>query len=324
MGRFFLALGGTPRPRGGLVTVINYHRISRRAFRKHLVYLRNNYQVLSPEGFLDWLGGRINVETPSILLTLDDGYVRFYQDIYPELKETETAALLFVPTGFVDGGQHFWEDELRIALQKSKKLCVELNGRRFSLHRRLYRADFEEEILCHLRTLDRADRDRAKEDLFSKLDAMVTEEDLTGYQFLGWAEIQEMAESGVVSIGSHTVNHPNLSLVQPDVLRFELLESKRKLEEMTGQPVTTLAYPYGDPGSFNELVMQEARAAGYVCAFTTVQGSVGGPDVERFRLKRIMLFDYQESGAVAMKLSAGLTGQRWFGSLARELANRGN
>ena len=75
-------------------------------------------------------GGRINVETPSILLTLDDGYVRFYQDIYPELKETETAALLFVPTGFVDGGQHFWEDELRIALQKSKKLCVELNGRR--------------------------------------------------------------------------------------------------------------------------------------------------------------------------------------------------
>ncbi len=72
------------------------------------------------------------------------------------------------------------------------------------------------------------------------------------------------------SIGSHAHNHVNLTTLQGEVLRSELRESRRLLEDLTGSSIHTHAYPWA---VYNRDVLAETRDAGYRFAFG---GGVGG------------------------------------------------
>ena len=61
-------------------------------------------------------------------------------------------------------------------------------------------------------------------------------------------------------IGSHTMTHPHLSSLSPSELLWELTESKRRLEEITSQSVTALAYPWSE---HSPRVRRAAQEAGY-------------------------------------------------------------
>jgi peptidoglycan/xylan/chitin deacetylase (PgdA/CDA1 family) len=71
---------------------------------------------------------------------------------------------------------------------------------------------------------------------------------------LSQTELKEMAESGIISVQSHTATHPDLTKLEN--LQYELKGSKEKIEKMTRKPVIALAYPYGN---FNEHVASEAK-----------------------------------------------------------------
>ena len=77
------------------------------------------------------------------------------------------------------------------------------------------------------------------------------------------SEAQELLEAGM-ELGSHSLSHPDLRLLDGGELSRELEESKREVERLTGRPCRTLAYPYG---LYDERVVSAARAAGYELAF---------------------------------------------------------
>lgn len=85
-----------------------------------------------------------------------------------------------------------------------------------------------------------------------------------------WDQLREMQQGGM-EIESHTVRHVDLTLAskRPDRLRDELAESRATLQAELGVPVEYLCYP---AGRYNERVLQAARKAGYVAAFTTRPG----------------------------------------------------
>ncbi len=58
--------------------------------------------------------------------------------------------------------------------------------------------------------------------------------------YVGWKEIKEMSDSGVITIGSHTLSHKWLPSLGTRDLRNELASSKATLEEKTGKPVSAL------------------------------------------------------------------------------------
>jgi peptidoglycan/xylan/chitin deacetylase (PgdA/CDA1 family) len=78
-------------------------------------------------------------------------------------------------------------------------------------------------------------------------------------------EVLELRSHGV-EIGSHTHGHPDLSTLDGDAVLEELRRGKRELEDLLGEPVETLAYPFGraDAGT-----REAARAAGFVAACRT-------------------------------------------------------
>jgi peptidoglycan/xylan/chitin deacetylase (PgdA/CDA1 family) len=66
--------------------------------------------------------------------------------------------------------------------------------------------------------------------------------------YINVEQLQEMADDGW-EIGSHAVSHADLT-VDYSVARYEILQSRLTLEDATGEPVKTFAYPYGRTDEF--------------------------------------------------------------------------
>jgi peptidoglycan/xylan/chitin deacetylase (PgdA/CDA1 family) len=63
-------------------------------------------------------------------------------------------------------------------------------------------------------------------------------------------QIIELAESGLVEVGSHSVTHPIFSKLSMSAQREEVQRSKSTLEEILGRPVTSFAYPFGSKSDY--------------------------------------------------------------------------
>lgn len=90
-------------------------------------------------------------------------------------------------------------------------------------------------------------------------------------KMLTWAQIKEMQDSGTFEFGSHTMRHRCLTEIPLEDARWELTESKRRLEDKLGKEVLGFAYPYG-AGAYDAAVRREALAAGYRFDFGIKQG----------------------------------------------------
>lgn len=84
-------------------------------------------------------------------------------------------------------------------------------------------------------------------------------------------QVRDLASCGF-EIGSHTLTHPHLTDLDEDSLCRELRDSRRKLEDIIGTEVTSLAYPYGD---CDDRVLAATIVAGYKYAVSTKLGVAG-------------------------------------------------
>ena len=109
--------------------------------------------------------------------------------------------------------------------------------------------------------------------------------------FLSPEELRELSSNGV-SIQSHTLSHSILTELGDDEVRFELAESRRRLEEILGKPVEHFCFPRG---GVDRRVRSLARNAGYKSATGAHQGAVSqasrAHDLPRINIDREMNLD---------------------------------
>jgi peptidoglycan/xylan/chitin deacetylase (PgdA/CDA1 family) len=122
---------------------------------------------------------------------------------------------------------------------------------------------------------------------------------LGSLQIASEPQLKEMVR-GPWEIASHGWHHVDMRRLNRDERRREFVESRERLGEIAGNPVTALAYPFG---LLNKSVRQDARSAGYEMAFTAAAGpwsdafalprhQVGGDDtLPLFRLKTSGWYD---------------------------------
>lgn len=72
---------------------------------------------------------------------------------------------------------------------------------------------------------------------------------------LEW-EIKELASTGSVEIGSHSVTHCDLKSLEKSDLNNELQQSKEYLSRISGQEIESFAYPFG---SFDLRIINEVK-----------------------------------------------------------------
>ena len=82
-------------------------------------------------------------------------------------------------------------------------------------------------------------------------------------------QVAELSRGGI-EIGAHTVMHPILKVASEREAREEIFNGKRRLEEITGQPVRSFAYPNGKPGTdYSDRDVKLVGSAGFDCAVST-------------------------------------------------------
>ncbi|MSR68530.1 polysaccharide deacetylase family protein [Candidatus Saccharibacteria bacterium] len=104
-----------------------------------------------------------------------------------------------------------------------------------------------------------------------------------GDSYLNWEQLKSLQGSGLIEIGSHSVDHFQLAGLSETAQRFQIFESKRILEQNLGVAVLSFCYPYGN---YNAITERLAKEAGYNNA-TTVAGSEYQNPSLLFRLNRI-------------------------------------
>jgi peptidoglycan/xylan/chitin deacetylase (PgdA/CDA1 family) len=87
----------------------------------------------------------------------------------------------------------------------------------------------------------------------------------SGGVYLTHDQLKELDASGLVEIGSHTVDHPNLASLPPAKQLEELRKSKETLDVLLNKDIKIICYPYG---SYTKQTEALARQAGYQYGLT--------------------------------------------------------
>ncbi len=185
-------------------------------FRQQIDYLiGKGYQIIGLDELLPMIAEGILPVKP-VVLTFDDGYRDFYDNVFPVLKEKNVKATSFVITQFAGGDR-----------------------------------------------------------------------------YLLWSQINELAGSGLVLIGDHTLNHPWLSKLDKSQETNQIVSAKNILAQNTGKIINLFAYPYGSGNDNAKSVLKEN---GFLGAVTTIPGTtqcVGLPyDLQRIRVGGSSLSKY--------------------------------
>lgn len=94
-----------------------------------------------------------------------------------------------------------------------------------------------------------------------------------GIEPLGEDDAHSIAKDFV--IGSHGVDHHLLTKVDHNTIVHEVVESRKALQDMFGQPITKFCYPRG---YYDDRVRQIVKDAGYSSARTVRVGFLGVPE----------------------------------------------
>ena len=86
--------------------------------------------------------------------------------------------------------------------------------------------------------------------------------------YLTKEEIKNLSGQGI-EVGSHTLNHPDLTTISAKQATSEINDSKTIIENITGKPVISFCYP---SGKYSASTVEAVKSAGYKYATTTKSG----------------------------------------------------
>jgi peptidoglycan/xylan/chitin deacetylase (PgdA/CDA1 family) len=191
-------------------------------------------------------------------------------------------ATVFVATGYLEGGV-MWNDRIIEAVRNFGSTSATLDCAGLgvvSLGTMEERRSVIETLLTRLKYLPSSEREARSREIQSELGG--SEPDglmLTTRQVAHFSQYR-------IDVGAHTVTHPILRSLDAVRARYEIGESRRRLEAITGTPIELFAYPNGRPGEdYSPEHVRMVSDAGYSAAVTTAWGSAT-PRTDRFQLPR--------------------------------------
>jgi len=99
--------------------------------------------------------------------------------------------------------------------------------------------------------------------------------DLIGKKnFLTAEQIMTLAKDPLCTIGSHAVHHKMFRYFTPDEAKTEYEQSRRYLQQLSGQPVDCFAFPYGRLVEVSCDNIKQLYKSDYKFAFSAISGNL--------------------------------------------------
>lgn len=99
---------------------------------------------------------------------------------------------------------------------------------------------------------------------------------------LGWDEIKEMHDSGLIDFQPHTMTHPKLDQITLEEVKSEIIQSKKIIEERLNKKCNFFAPP---KGRYSREIKEVLRNEGFEAILTIEKGLIEKDD-DLFSLKR--------------------------------------
>lgn len=280
-----------------MVNVLVYHRIAKEIefdtwnlavkvenFEKQIKYIKENYQILRLDDNLK------NVNENSIVITFDDGYADNYWNALPILEKYQVPATIFVSTQNLGTDNFFYWDYIENCIMSRKTSgSLVFQGERINI------AEQRTSIINRVRdVMKKAAQYRRKELLLEFIndnpDLAMTKGGMSGYRSLTNDELKRLSESKYITIGAHGVTHTALACESTAMQKWEISESKNKLENIIDKEVNVFSYPYGGKFDYTKDTISLLKEMGFKKAVANWRGIVN-KDTDLYQIPRTKMYD---------------------------------
>ncbi|MCH8533144.1 MAG: polysaccharide deacetylase family protein [Saccharospirillum sp.] len=213
-------------------------------FSQHLEWVKQEFEVVDLQ---DWVRKAQQGEplpNKACAITFDDGWRDNYEFALPLLREHQIPATLFAVADKIGSDFRFWPNIVsELVAARAPQLA---NHPYFQEAASLAERGFDREGIARVIA---GLKQYSEVEIFAALEAIGWQQALAASEppLMDWPQLLEMADSGWVTIGSHTCTHQRLDKgLDAAALAEEVEASRVKLEAWLQRPVPLFCFPNGD------------------------------------------------------------------------------
>ena len=258
--------------------------ITKKIFLEQLKYLKLHYNIISFDELPNY--ENTNNKKINVIITFDDCYVDNYNIVFPILKEMRIKASFFASTDYINAFKPIWDFDIFNALNSNnnnfilqeKKIGIDLERCKFKNN-----IDLIKYLINILKFKNKNSNIKIINEIFNKL--KYKRDELKLDRCLNSAEIQEMSSHNM-EFGSHGESHLSFSAMNKDESYNEMMNSKTKIESITGKKCNFFAFPFGSSIDYNLSNIETAKNVGFKYSLLNIHGI---NVYKNFALKRIIM-----------------------------------
>jgi len=269
----FLLHGVIPRQRWKVRNATRKHILTAE-FKAFCKNLKKSGQAVSMDDVLSIVQGECKMPQKAFCLTFDDGFENNYTIASDILTSLSIPCTFYVTTGFVGTDNVSWTDRIERMLEAAKGP-----------------ASYKINLMRDMRTLLKDSEDVDPVDFSKRFEKSLGfrvrhERDLDGK--LTWAQIRELAQDDLFTIGGHGHTHRILSYLTPSEIKEEIETSKNSIYSSIGVPIRHYSYPEGMEHCYSQAVIDALKANNIESAVLAYPGP-NKEGTDPFRIHRVMV-----------------------------------
>jgi peptidoglycan/xylan/chitin deacetylase (PgdA/CDA1 family) len=261
--------------------ILMFHGIPKESaeeFHDLLRSLAKHFAIVPLETVINRVSRNGSQKSMILALTFDDGLRNHRTVVYPLLADLCLPATFYVCPGLIERAVTTWTWEFWCRIP----WLSEANRLELCTRAGIRNSTDGVAVLEWMKTIPMEKRRQVEEDIRLQTPGFAfTAAQLELFELMSWADLAGV-NPGLINVGSHTMTHCDLPLLNPEELVDELEGSRAVLERRLGRPAHDFCYP---DGKHNDAVVR-AVANVYRSGVTTECGSVIAGDPPH-ALKRI-------------------------------------
>ena len=254
---------------------------------QHMAYVATSCDPVTMDDIHRFLSGGTGLPQRPVAVTIDDGFYDSYSLAAPILDKYGIKGAFYVITSSPDCQSLPWFCRTKFAFGKTTMEFWRdpTDGDRYDLSSQFERKEARHAANRICARLTGAKQVQVLSQIESEL--QVQPPDVFAELMMRWDDIRALKESGHI-VGSHTVSHPNLTLITGKELARELTSAKKRISEEVGDEIDHFSFP--NPiiqPHWNETVVEALRVSGYSTGVTSTSGPVHVDNANQFALARM-------------------------------------
>jgi peptidoglycan/xylan/chitin deacetylase (PgdA/CDA1 family) len=265
------------------VYVLAYHRVAElhqtpwlspelisatpRQFDEQMKFIAERYNPVSIHDLLQSMHGEGHLPKNAVLVTVDDGYRDFKEEILPVCTCHGIQPLLFLPTAFVGKG-NFWWDKVYQIIHLSGQASIDTPFGVFPISTEDEKRMAVKQITRLLKTIPFKQTMQWVDATHAALVSLTEEQ---WHNTLTWDDLRQLINDGV-SVACHTHTHPIMTQISQEQAQNEVLVAQALIQRELGMALPVFAFPDGKPHSFSKTLFDMLYLKGFELQFVLVGG----------------------------------------------------